>query len=190
MNPPYPIIFSVAAMMLVMFIFMGIWASRYTKVAPNQVLIVSGRKVRLPDGRFVDFRFVKGGGTFVWPVFERADVLSLEVISVEMQRSRAQTAAGQTVEADCVAQVKINGDDASILAAAEHFLGKSQAEIKIIVQPVLEKHLSGTLGNLSIQEVIQNPVGCAARVQTAAAGDLGKMGLGLISFTIRNAHAA
>jgi flotillin len=189
MNFTYVVI-AVAAMMVVIFVFMMIWASRYAKVGPNQVLIVSGRKVQLPDGRFVGFRIVKGGGTFVFPVIEKADVLSLEVATIEMPRSKAQTTGGHAVEADCAAQIKIDSDDGSIVAAAEHFLNKSQTEIKNIVRPVLEKHLSSVLGSLSIEETIQNPAACAARVQTAAAGDLGKMGVGIISFTIRNAHAA
>ena len=87
-------------------------------------------------------------------------------------------------------KVKINSEDTSIVAAAEHFLNKSQTEIKNIVRPVLEKHLSSVLGSLSIEETIQNPAACAARVQTAAAEDLGKMGMGIISFTIRNARVA
>jgi flotillin len=184
------IIIAVAAMMVVYFVFVLIWASRYAKVGPNQAMIVSGRKIQLPDGRFVGFRIVKGGGTFVFPVIERADVLSLEVITIDMPGSKAQSAGGQAVEADCSAQVKINSDDASIVAAAEHFLSKSQAEIKNSVRPVLEKHLNNVLRSSPVGEAIQNPAACAARVQTAAAGDLGRMGLGMISFTIRNARAA
>lgn len=190
MNQAYIIIFAVAAMMIVMFIFAGIWASRYTKVGPNQVLIVSGRKVQLPDGRFVGFRFVKGGGTFVWPVFEKADVLSLEVMTVEKPRSKTQVAGGRAAEADCIAQIKINGDDASIVAATEHFLTKSQTEIKNIVRPVLEKHLSSVLVDTSVEEVTKNPAAWAAKLQSAATSDLGKMGLGVVSLTIRNVHIA
>jgi flotillin len=154
------------------------------------VLIVSGQKRRLPDGSVIGFRIVKGGGTFVFPVIERADVLSLEVITADMPRFRAQSAGGRAVEADCSAQVKINSDDASIIAAAEYFLSKSQTEIKNIVRPVLEKHLSSVLGSLSVEEAIQNPAACAARVQTSISTDLGKMGLDIISFSIRNAHTA
>jgi flotillin len=183
-------IFAAASLVLVLIVFIGIWSSRFVKVGPNQVLIVSGRKIQLPDGRFAGFRIVKGGGTFVFPVIERADVLSLEVTTIEMSRAKAQAAGGRAVEADCVAQVKINSDDVSIAAAAEYFLSKSQTEIKNIVRPVLEKHLSSVLGNLSVEEATQNPAACAARVRTAAAVDLGKMGLSMISFSIRNSRAA
>jgi flotillin len=144
----------------------------------------------LPDGRFVGFRIVKGGGIFVFPIIERADVLSLEITTIEMPRFKAQATGGRAVEADCAAQVKINSDETSIVAAAKHFLNKSQTEIKNLVRPVLEKYLSSALGSSSIEEATQNPAACAARVQTSVSTDLGKMGLCMISFTIRNARVA
>jgi hypothetical protein len=64
---------------------------RYAKVGPNQVLIVSGRKHHLPDGTSVGFRIVKGGGTFVFPIIEKLDVLSLEVLTIEMPKCKVPT---------------------------------------------------------------------------------------------------
>lgn len=191
MNPQIlPIILGIAAIIFVIFVFMAIFLSRYTKVGPNQVLIVSGRKVRLADGRVVGSRIVKGGGTFVFPVVEKADVLSLEVVSVEIPCVRAQAAGARAVQADCIGQIKVSGDDRSIVAAAEYFLNKNPTEIKGIVRPVLEKHLNSVVSASSIDEVIQNPAACAVKVQASASSDLGKMGLSLISFTISNARMA
>jgi flotillin len=190
MNPQFVAILAAATVILVLLVFMLIFLSRYTKVGPNQVLIVSGRKIRLPDGRVAGFRIVKGGGTFVFPVIEKADILSLEIIKVDLPRARAQAGGGRAVQADCAAQIRINGDDASIVAAAQYLLNKSQTEIKEIVRPVLEKHLNSVLSSSSIDELTQNPAACAARVQTSASADLGKMGLSLISFTIRDIRAA
>ena len=46
------VIGGIAAALFVFFMFVGIWASRYTKVGPNQVLVISGRKHQImdPDG--------------------------------------------------------------------------------------------------------------------------------------------
>jgi flotillin len=188
MNPPYMIILTVGAMVLIVFVFAAIWASRYVKVSPNRVLIVSGRQHQLADGTRRGFRIVKGGGTFVVPVIEKAETLSLEVIRIEMPKWRVRTAKGVPVEADCLAQVKIKGDDASILAAAEPFLGKDEGEMKNIVKPVLEKHLRTILGSLNVEEVDRDLEACAARVEAAASQDLGDMGLAIVSFTIRPAR--
>jgi hypothetical protein len=67
MNPQLTPLLAAVILVLAMIVFMVIALSRYMKVGPNQVLIVSGRKVHLPDGRCVGFRLVKGGGTFVFP---------------------------------------------------------------------------------------------------------------------------
>ena len=54
--------FSIMAVVLVLMLSLLVWASRYTKVGPNQVLVVSGRKhtVAEPDGTIVErgFRIV------------------------------------------------------------------------------------------------------------------------------------
>jgi uncharacterized membrane protein YqiK len=93
------------------------------------------------------------------------------------------------VEVDCLAQVKIKGDEAAILAAAEHFLTKSEEQMKNIVWPVLEKHLRAILGGLNAEEIERDPEACAAKVEAAAATDLGNMGLAIVSFSIRPARA-
>ncbi|HXI69621.1 MAG TPA: flotillin family protein [Verrucomicrobiae bacterium] len=190
MNPQILPIVAGGAFVLVTIVLMIIVLSRYTKVGPNQVLIVSGRKIHLPDGRVVGCRIVKGGGTFVFPVIEKVDVLSLEVFSVETPRWRVPTVGGQAVQVDYAAQLKIHGDDASIMAAAECFLSKNPAEVKSIVQLVLERHLGGVFRNSSGEEIIQNPAVFAAKVQTALVEDLRKMGLDIINFAVHNARAA
>src|SRR5262249_21591151 len=59
---------------------------RYTKVGPNEVLVISGRRHRYIDPDNVErvrgFRIVKGGGTFVVPVVEKVDILSLELLTI------------------------------------------------------------------------------------------------------------
>jgi flotillin len=189
MHEPISVILAGTIIMVCLFIVMGILLSRYTKVGPNQVLVVSGAKRRLPDGTCVGYRIIKGGGTIVLPVIEKADVLSLEVIAVEMRRVEARTADGRTLEADAMAQVKIKGDDPGIAAAVEYFLNQGSEDMKNIVRPVLEKHLLDVLGAGNGGELEQNPAGCATRVQSAALTDLGKMGLEFVSFTVRSLKA-
>src|ERR1051325_8185164 len=125
---------AVFGIVLVIIIFMAIWASRYTKVGPNQVLVVSGRKHHYadPDGtaQLRGFRIVKGGGTFVIPVIEKVDVLSLELLTIDVQTPEVYTSKGVPVKVDGVPKIKVKGDDVSIATAAEQFLSKSTDEIK------------------------------------------------------------
>jgi flotillin len=184
------VVAAVAAGLFVFFVFIGIWASRYTKVGPNQVLVISGRKRKVldPDGttREVGFRIVKGGGRFVWPVYEKVDILSLEILTIDVQTPEVYTSKGVPVRVDGVAQIKIKGDDISIATASEQFLSKNTDEIKSVAMQTLEGHLRAILGTMTVEEIYQNRDAFASKVQEVAAGDMANMGLGIVSFTIRD----
>ncbi|HTH47862.1 MAG TPA: SPFH domain-containing protein [Candidatus Limnocylindria bacterium] len=174
----------------VVFIFIAVWASRYTKVGPNEVLIISGRRYKVtdPGGNVLDrgFRVVKGGGTFVWPVIEKVDILSLELLTIDVNTPEVYTSKGVPVRVDGVAQIKIKGDDISIGTAAEQFLSKGTPEIQNIAMQTLEGHLRAILGTLSVEEIYQNRDMFAVKVKEVAAGDMANMGLCIVSFTIRD----
>ena len=184
------VIGGVAAALFVFFMMFAIWASRYTKVGPNQVLVISGRKHRMvdPDGtaREVGFRIVKGGGVFVWPVYEKVDLLSLELMTIDVQTPEVYTSKGVPVKVDGVAQIKVKGDDVSIATAGEQFLSKTTDEIKQVAMQTLEGHLRAILGTMTVEEIYQNRDAFASKVQEVAAGDMANMGLGIVSFTIRD----
>jgi len=167
-----------------------VYVSRYNKAGPNQVLVVSGRKHRIVDGEGNQhtrgFRVVKGGGTFVWPVIEKVDILSLELLTIDVQTPEVYTSKGVPVRVDGVAQIKIKGDDVSIATASEQFLSKTTDEIKNVAMQTLEGHLRAILGTMTVEEIYQNRDAFAAKVQEVAAGDMANMGLGIVSFTIRD----
>ncbi len=180
------IITSVIVVVIVIFLLVFMVLSRYTKVGPNQVLVVSGVKHRMEDGTKVGFRIVKGGGTFVWPMVEKVDILSLELLTIDVQTPEVYTSKGVPVKVDGVAQIKVKGDDISIRTSSEQFLGKATDEIRNIATQTLEGHLRAILGTMTVEEIYQNRDAFAQRVQEVAAGDLANMGLGIVSFTIRD----
>jgi flotillin len=180
------IIVSAIVIVFVAFLLIYMVLSRYTKVGPNQVLVVSGRKHRAEDGSKIGFRIVKGGGTFVWPILEKVDILSLELLTIDVQTPEVYTSKGVPVKVDGVAQTKVKGDDVSIRTAAEQFLGKSTDEIRNIATQTLEGHLRAILGTMTVEEIYQNRDAFASKVQEVAAGDMANMGLNIISFTIRD----
>jgi len=188
------ILVAIVVIALVVFIGIAVILSRYTKVGPNEVLVVSGRKHRYadPDGtdRVRGFRIVKGGGTFVYPVVEKVDILSLELLTIDVQTPEVYTSKGVPVKVDGVAQIKVKGDDISIATAAEQFLSKDTAAIMNIATQTLEGHLRAILGTMTVEEIYQNRDAFASKVQEVAAGDMANMGLGIVSFTIRDIRDA
>lgn len=147
------------------------------KVGPNEVLVVSGRgKVR----------FVTGGADMVVPLFHTWNSLSLEVMTLDVTTPEVYTSQGVPVIVDGVAQIKVRKDEASLLAAAERFLGKKADEIARIALETVQGHLRAILGTLTVEDIYKNRDEFAQKVQEISAGDLANMGLGIDSFTIRD----
>src|SRR3954468_18685722 len=87
----------------------AVWAHQYTKVGPNEVLVISGRK-RKGQG----YRIVRGGGTYVRPFSEKVQRLSLELMQFDVRTAETYTAHGVPVQIDAVCMVKIDGSDDGI----------------------------------------------------------------------------
>jgi flotillin len=175
---------------IVFFILLLAVAKRYKKVGPNQVMVISGRRhrVRTADGasELTGYRIRKGGGAFIFPLLERVDALSLEVMTLDFTTPEVYTKPGVPIVVDGVAQVKIKGDEASIRTAAEQFLGKTVESIKEIALQTVEGHLRAIIGTLSVEEIYRNRDQFAASVQEVAVSDLANMGLQIVSFTLKD----
>ncbi len=166
----------------------GMVASRYQKVAPNEVLVIAGRKHYITeDGekRVVGHRVVKGGGTFVWPVLEKVSKLSLNAMTIDVSNEDAYTRDGVPVIVDSVVIMKIGGDDVSIASAAERFLGFKAEDLQKVAKEVLGGHLRAICSTLSPEEINNNRVAFQQKVLEVAHKDFQNMGLVIDSFTVR-----
>ncbi len=175
---------------VIVVLFAVLLARRYVKVGPNEVLIVSGirHRIRDADGNkiTVGYRLVRGGGTFVIPVFERVDRLSLELFTLDVNTPEVYTQRGVPLVIDGIAQVKIKSDDHSARIAAEQLLSKGRQEIMRIGLQTLEGHLRSIIGTLTVEEAYSNRNAFAARVAEVAESDMIGMGMTIVSFTIRD----
>ena len=125
------------------FLVLVIWANRYIKVGPNQVLIVSGKRHRDEAGGLSGFRVVKGGGTFIWPVVEKYDILSLELMTIDVRTPEVYTITGVPIRVDGVAQVKVDGTEISIRTASERFLSMGNELWPVMRLPEFARYLEG-----------------------------------------------
>jgi flotillin len=165
-------------------------ARRYKKVGPNQVMVISGRKykIKTPDGRIdeVGFRIRRGGGAFILPLVEKVDLLSLEIMTLDITTPEVYTKPGVPIIVDGVAQVKVGGDEQSIRTASEQFLGKTPEQIQEIALQTVEGHLRAIIGTMSVEDIYKNRDQFASSVQEVAVSDLANMGLLIVSFTMKD----
>lgn len=175
----------VVGIVVALLIVLMLLSKNYIKVSPNQAAVISGRTRKLTDGTTVGYRQVRGGATLVIPFLEKVEYLDLNVITVPLATSRAYTVQGVPVSVKAVANVKIKGDDQSLRAAAERFLGMPQEEFHRLVFQTLEGHLRAILGTLTVEEINNDRQSFAQKLTSEAAGDLEKMGIGLDALTIQ-----
>jgi flotillin len=161
----------------------AVWAHQYTKVGPNEVLIISGRKGRKSAH---GYRIVRGGGTYVRPFREKVQRLSLELMQFDVRTQETYTTHGVPVQIDGVAMVKIDGTDRGIERAAEQFLSRSRDDIVRTAMQAVEGHMRAAVGGLSIEDIYRERQRLVAAVRELAEPDLERMGLTIVSLTIRN----
>jgi len=165
------------------FIMVYLMVNLYQKCSPNEAMIISGMYAGR-DGR--SYKIIVGGGAVMLPMVQQKSTLSLEVMTIDVHSQAPMiTKNGVPIFVEGVAQVKVKGDEISIATAAEQFLGKTEEEIKNIAHESLVGHLRAILGTMAVEELVQNNDSFAQRVQEVSLGDLAKMGLTVVSFTIK-----
>jgi flotillin len=174
-----------AAVLSSFFFVMWIISRNYIKVPPNEAAVFSGRKRKLPDGRTVGYRLIRGGAALRIPLLEKVDYLSLNVFTIPLEIRRAYTLKGVPVSVKAVANVKIRGDEVSLQAASERFLGMPGTEVQRVIFQTLEGHLRSILGTLTVEEINNDRQSFAQKLTSEAAVDLERMGIGVDVLTIQ-----
>jgi flotillin len=167
----------VGLMVLALLFLMAMFARLFRKAGPHEALIVYG---------FRGTRIVKGRGTVIFPMVESWRGLSLELMSFDVAPQQdLYTRQGVAVTVEAVAQIKVKSDPESILTAAEQFLTKPPQEREGLIRLVMEGHLRGIIGQLTVEEIVKQPEMVGERMRSTCADDINKMGLEVISFTIK-----
>jgi flotillin len=171
------ILVSVGLMVLAILFLTSMLARLYRKAGPHEALIVYG---------FRGTRVIQGHGTVIFPMVENCKGLSLELMSFDVAPQQdLYTKQGVAVTVEAVAQIKVKSDKESILTAAEQFLTKTDQERESLIRLVMEGHLRGIIGQLTVEEIVKQPEMVGDRMRGTCADDMNKMGLEVISFTIK-----
>jgi flotillin len=149
----------------------------FKRVGPNRALISYG---------WGGTHITTGGGRVVWPLVQSYKELPLELMSFDVAPDQnLYTSQGVAVKVEAVAQIKVRADPESIRTAAEQLLAKTPEAREALVRLVMEGHLRGIVGLLTVEQIVKEPEMVGSRFRDTVAGDLSKMGLEVVSFTIK-----
>src|SRR5450432_409591 len=167
----------VGLIVLAVLFVMTFLAKMFRKTGPHEALVVYG---------FRGTRIVKGHGTVIFPMVESYLELSLELMSFDVAPQQdLYTMQGVAVTVEAVAQIKVKSDPESIQTAAEQFLTKTDQDRESLIRLVMEGHLRGIIGQLTVESIVKEPEMVGDRMRSTCAADINKMGLEVISFTIK-----
>src|SRR5882762_2076678 len=173
--PLVPVVAGLAVLAVIL--VMATVARMYRKVGPHEALIIYGMG---------GTRIVKGSGAVIFPMIQTCKELSLELMSFDVAPQQSlYTQQGVAVTVEAVAQIKVKSDPVSIRTAAEQFLSKRPEQREGLIRLVMEGHLRGIIGQLTVEQIVKEPEMVADRMRSTNASDMNKMGLEVISFTIK-----
>ena len=174
---PMNVVVGAGILVVVLLMLMTVIARMYRKAGPNEALIVYG---------IGGTNVYTGRGTVIFPMVQTCRDLSLELMSFDVApQQNLYTNQGVAVTVEAVAQIKVKNDKESILTAAEQFLTKTPQEREGLIRLVMEGHLRGIIGQLTVEQIVKEPEMVGDRMRSTCAGDMSKMGLEVVSFTIK-----
>jgi flotillin len=152
----------------------------YRVPAPNEALLVSGRKRRGADA--LQFKIVTGHGVYVVPMFSRASRLSLAMQEAEVFED-CYTNQGLTVSVHAVIAFKVGDDHESIAAAARRFLG-DQRQMPTLVGRIFSGHLRSIVGSMTVESIIRDQQTLGDAILDASTSEMARIGLAVDSLQI------
>lgn len=168
------IIIGVVVILFIVFIL-----ASYIKAPTDRALIVSGLR-KNP-------KFVIGKSALRIPFLQRVDKLELKMISVDVKtKESVPTNEYINVNIDSAVKIKVGSSKEMLEKAASNFLNKNEDYIRNSVGDVLEGNVREIIGQMRLEDIVQDRKMFAEKVQENAAPDMARMGLEIVSFNVQN----
>jgi flotillin len=152
---------------------------------PNEIVIISGRQRKGPDGQKVGYRIIRGGRGFKWPFIESISRLSLNTRTIKINLAKVLCKGMIPIEIEGRANIKLAGrTEEGMENAIERFLGKSEENIDKTAQQVIEGNLRGVLASYSPEDANTQRIEVMRSTTQEARKELKNLGLVLDSFQI------
>ncbi|MBI5134297.1 MAG: hypothetical protein HZA81_02850 [Candidatus Taylorbacteria bacterium] len=181
----------IAVAIVLAFVFLGyVVSSRYKRVAPNVIGVFYGMKYSYIDAdnkvHKRGFRTVTGGGSILWPLFERYQEMSMAAFQVDVKEAKIPSAKNVRVSIEGVATCRISNAPEDQHNAVQAFLGKSPQEINEFVGQILKGHIRSIIGKLEVHELLRERATFNEMVVKESAEEFRKLGLQILTLVIQD----
>lgn len=173
------ILIAAAAFVIVLGIVVMLVARFITICRPSELLVISGRHHRLPDGSVVGYKVLHGGRGFRIPLLEQIQRMDMRLIPVQVEVQNAYSKGGIPLTVHAIANVKVSSNPQYVRNAIERSLSMSPAQLGAVAQQTLEGVLREVVAELTPEEVNEDRLKFADTLVKFAEDDFNKLGLEL-----------
>jgi len=150
-------------------------------VGPDQMMVISGGCCGASKKRYLT-----GQCAFAWCLVTEVQWLNLGIMTILPSVRDCESAKGVRVNVTAVAQVKVMMDSKEYYeTACEQFMGRRESDMKKLILGTLEGHLRAIIGTMTVEELFQDRESFAHNVREVASTDISKMGIKIMSFTVK-----
>ena len=172
------IIFNLLPIIVGILVVAMVFESCWRKCPPDKLMIVSG---------FGQMRSVSGKGTFVIPLLQRVDTLSLGAVQVQLTTENdIPTQDAILIHACAVANFQIGQTPELIETASKNYLNMDKEEMTRQVTEVMLGKMREVIGQMDLKELMRDRESFNAKVFDGSKDDLANLGLELRTFNVQD----
>jgi flotillin len=157
------------------------WASRYKKCPSNEILVVYGY-IRGEKSA----KTFHGGGSFIWPVIQSYQYMSLEPMQLKVDLRGALAANNIRINVPSTFTVALDTEPAMMNTAAIRLLGMSQPAIEELASEIIFGQLRLVVAQMEIEEINKDRETFEKNIRVFVGKELRTVGLNLINVNIRD----
>lgn len=183
-NPDAPSgVFLVAAVVLILVVFLFSMFRRYKRCPSDRILVVFGK-----TGGEGSAKCVHGGAAFIWPIIQDYSFLYLTPISIEVNLTNALSKQNIRVNVPSRFTIGVSTEPSVMQNAAERLLGLDQDMIQELAQEIIFGQLRLVVASMDIEEINTDRDKFLSHITHSVEEELKKVGLKLINVNITDIH--
>lgn len=169
----------IAALLVILFILVLTFISRYKKCPPDQIMVIYGKTGGQRAGRCIH-----GGAAFVWPVIQDYGFVSLRPMQLDVNLQNALCRQNIRINVPSVFTVGISTDESLMGNAANRLLGLRQESIADLAKDIILGQLRLVIASMTIEQINADRETFLRNVEENVADELNKIGLHLLNVNI------
>lgn len=178
------VIFLICGIVLVLFLILLTFATRYRKCPSDKVMVIYGKVGADKNGQQRSARCIHGGAAFIWPLVQAYEYLDLTPISINVDLQNALSRQNIRVDVPSRFTVGISTEPGVMQNAAERLLGLKLQEVQELAKDIIFGQLRLVIATMDIEEINTDRDKFLEAVSNNVEIELKKIGLRLINVNV------